>query len=104
TGDDAEQQLSTPLPELAAGDALALRELKSDQHFTEPPPRYTEARLFKTLEENVIGRPSTYASILSTIQDRGYVERENRQLKPTEVGFRVNDFLIEHFPNVVELR
>jgi DNA topoisomerase-1 len=92
------------LPDLEAGDALNLRDLKSDQHFTEPPPRYTEATLVKALEENGIGRPSTYAPILSTIQDRGYVDREGRQLKPTELGFVVNDFLAEQFPNVVDLK
>jgi DNA topoisomerase-1 len=105
TTDDGQpvQQVDQPLPDLEAGDALALRDLKSDQHFTEPPPRYTEATLVKALEENGIGRPSTYAPILSTIQDRGYVEREGRTLKPTELGFVVNDFLIEQFPNVVDL-
>jgi DNA topoisomerase I len=86
------------------GDSLALRDLKPEQHFTEPPPRYTEATLVKALEENGIGRPSTYAPIMSTIQERGYVERENRQLRPTELGFVVNDFLNEQFPNVVDLR
>jgi DNA topoisomerase-1 len=104
TDGEEEQQLATPLPDMAAGDPLALRDLKSDQHFTEPPPRYTEATLVKALEENGIGRPSTYAPILSTIQDRGYVERDGRALKPTELGFVVNDFLREQFPNVVDLR
>jgi DNA topoisomerase-1 len=103
-GDDEEQQLAAPLPELSAGDGLTLRDLTSEQHFTEPPPRYTEATLVRALEENGIGRPSTYAPILSTIQDRGYVEREQRQLRPTELGFVVNDFLIEQFPNIVDLR
>ncbi|HEU0075176.1 MAG TPA: type I DNA topoisomerase [Dehalococcoidia bacterium] len=101
--EDAEQQLASPLPAMDAGDALTLRDLKPDQHFTEPPPRYTEATLVKALEENGIGRPSTYAPIMSTIQDRGYVEREQRQLKPTELGFVVNDFMSEQFPNVVDL-
>jgi DNA topoisomerase-1 len=100
---DGEQRLAAPLPEMNPGDALTLRDLKSEQHFTEPPPRYTEATLVKALEENGIGRPSTYAPIMSTIQDRGYVEREQRQLKPTELGFVVNDFLNEQFPNVVDL-
>jgi DNA topoisomerase-1 len=101
--EDAEQQLAAPLPAMDAGDALNLRDLKPEQHFTEPPPRYTEATLVKALEENGIGRPSTYAPIMSTIQDRGYVEREQRQLKPTELGFVVNDFMSEQFPNVVDL-
>ncbi|HLG10565.1 MAG TPA: type I DNA topoisomerase, partial [Dehalococcoidia bacterium] len=104
TAEEGEQQLASPLPEMNPGDALTLRDLKAEQHFTEPPPRYTEATLVKALEENGIGRPSTYAPIMSTIQDRGYVEREQRQLKPTELGFVVNDFLNEQFPNVVDLR
>jgi DNA topoisomerase-1 len=101
--DDAEQRLSAPLPEMNEGDALDLRDLKPEQHFTEPPPRYTEATLVKALEENGIGRPSTYAPIMTTIQDRGYVEREGRQLKPTELGMLVNDFLFQHFPDVINL-
>ena len=104
TSEDGEQQLASPLPEMNPGDALTLHDLKPEQHFTEPPPRYTEATLVKALEENGIGRPSTYAPILSTIQERGYVEREQRQLKPTELGFVVNDFLNEQFPNIVDLR
>jgi DNA topoisomerase I len=103
TEDEAEQQLASPLPEMDAGDSLTLRDLKPEQHFTEPPPRYTEATLVKALEENGIGRPSTYAPIMTTIQDRGYVERDQRQLKPTELGFVVNDFMSEQFPNVVDL-
>ena len=101
---DQDQQLATPLPELNPGDALLLRDIKAEQHFTEPPPRYTEATLVKALEENGIGRPSTYAPIISTIQERGYVEQDNRQLKPTELGFVVSDFLNEQFPKVVDLR
>jgi DNA topoisomerase-1 len=104
TNAEQEQQLSIPLPEMNVGDVLELRDLKPEQHFTEPPPPYTEATLVKALEENGIGRPSTYAPIMSTIQERGYVERENRQLRPTELGFVVNDFLNEQFPNVVDLR
>jgi DNA topoisomerase I len=103
---DGEEQVEqqSPLPDLEAGDALQLRELRPEQHFTEPPPRYTEATLVKALEENGIGRPSTYASIMSTIQDRGYVERLERQLRPTELGFVVNDFLTEQFPEYVDLK
>ena len=100
--EEAEQQLASPLPAMDVGDALLLSDLKPDQHFTEPPPRYTEATLVKALEENGIGRPSTYAPIMSTIQDRGYVEREQRQLKPTELGFVVHDFMNEQFPKVVD--
>ena len=91
------------LPELAAGDALRLIEVRPEQHFTEPPPRYTEATLVKALEENGIGRPSTYAPILSTIQDRGYVHKEGRALVPQELGFVVNDLLVEHFPDVFNI-
>ncbi len=101
--DDDEEPAGGHLPELAPGDALRLVELKPDQHFTEPPPRYTEATLVKELEENGIGRPSTYAPILSTIQDRGYVHREGRALVPQELGFVVNDLLVEHFPNVLSI-
>jgi DNA topoisomerase-1 len=102
--EDEAQTLATPLPEMNAGDRLTLRGLTKDQHFTEPPPRYTEASLVKALEENGIGRPSTYAPIMGTIQERGYVDRDGRALKPTELGFVVNDFMVEQFPNVVDLR
>jgi DNA topoisomerase-1 len=88
------------LPELAVGDALRRLAVRPEQHFTEPPPRYTEASLVKALEENGIGRPSTYAPILSTIQDRGYVHKDGRALVPQELGFVVNDLLVEHFPDV----
>jgi DNA topoisomerase I len=92
------------LPELAVEDKLNLVELMPNQHFTQPPPRFTEASLVKILEKNGIGRPSTYAPTISTIQDRGYVERfERRYLKPTETGFIVNDMLVEHFPKIVDI-
>ncbi|HXH21611.1 MAG TPA: type I DNA topoisomerase [Dehalococcoidia bacterium] len=102
--DSADQPAGPPLPELDAGDPLQLRELKPEQHFTEPPPRYTEATLVKALEENGIGRPSTYAAIMSTLQERGYVERVERQLRPTELGFVVNDFLTDQFPDYVDIK
>jgi DNA topoisomerase-1 len=73
-----------------------------EQHFTQPRPRFTEATLIRALEEEGIGRPSTYTSILSTIQDRGYVERVEKALRPTELGTIVNDLLVEHFPDVVD--
>jgi DNA topoisomerase-1 len=92
------------LPTLSAGQKLTLLALLPEQHFTEPPPRYTEATLVRALEENGIGRPSTYAPILSTIQDRGYVSREGRQLKPTDLGYVVNDLLVNFVPDVVDLR
>jgi len=92
-----------PLPPLTAGERLDLRELVPSQHFTQPPPRYTEASLIKTLEKEGIGRPSTYATILSTILDRGYVRRERRQLTPTELGMIVSDALSAHFPSIMDV-
>ena len=80
-----------------------LLQLMPEQHFTQPPPRYSEATLVRALEENGIGRPSTYAPILGTIQQRGYVYRENRRLFPTDTGILVNDLLVEHFPDVIEV-
>lgn len=85
------------------GQSQKLLELIPEQHFTQPPPRFSEASLVRTLEENGIGRPSTYAPILGTIQQRGYVYRENRRLFPTETGILVNDLLVEHFPDVIEV-
>jgi DNA topoisomerase-1 len=90
------------LPALAQGEELNLVQLLPDQHFTQPPPRFTEATLVKALEEYGIGRPSTYAPTLSTIQDRGYVERNGRQLTPTAIGFIVNDMLVANFPVIVD--
>jgi DNA topoisomerase-1 len=89
------------LPPLAAGDRPRLVELLPEQHFTEPPPRYTEASLVKTLERYGIGRPSTYAPILSTIQERGYVRLEDRKLFPTELGILINDKLVKHFNDIM---
>src|SRR3989338_3675246 len=77
--------------------------LIKSQHFTEPPPRYTDASLIKTLESYGVGRPSTYAPTLATIQDRGYVEKEDKKYKPTEIGFSVNDMLVENFPEVIDI-
>jgi len=93
------------LPALKKDEVLELIKLIPSQHFTQPPPRYTEATLIKALEEYGIGRPSTYAPILSTIQERGYVEKdEKRAFLPTELGFVVNDLLVVHFPNVVDVQ
>ncbi|MDE0554761.1 MAG: type I DNA topoisomerase, partial [Candidatus Poribacteria bacterium] len=92
------------LPTVKAGEELDLRKLEPKQHFTQPPPRYNEATLVKMLEAKGIGRPSTYASILSTIQDRGYVTRERRQLIPTDVGRLVNALLIKGFENIIDVR
>ena len=90
------------LPALAQGDAVDLREVIPEQHFTEPPPRYNEATLIKTLEEYGIGRPSTYASIISTLQSRKYAELDNRRFHPTWRGRLVNRFLTEHFDQYVD--
>jgi DNA topoisomerase I len=90
------------LPALTPGEALDLQLVIPEQHFTQPPPRFTEATLIKSLEEEGIGRPSTYAPIISTIVDRGYVQKVERTLRPTELGTIVNDLLVEHFPNVVD--
>jgi DNA topoisomerase I len=91
------------LPPLEPGQRVALRRLEPKQHFTQPPPRYTEASLVKELEEKGIGRPSTYAQILSTIQKRGYVHRERGTLSPTELGETVTDLLVEAFPELLEV-
>jgi len=91
------------LPDLKKEDLVNLIELLKEQHFTEPPARFTEASLIKTLEENGIGRPSTYAPIISTIQDRKYVTMEQRHFKPLEIGFIVTDLLVTHFPDIVDM-
>lgn len=91
------------LPDVKEGDTLDLRKLEPKQHFTQPPPRYNEATLVKMLEAKEIGRPSTYASILSTIQDRGYVTKERGRLLPTDVGRLVNELLKHGFPNIVDV-
>jgi DNA topoisomerase-1 len=91
------------LPKLTKGDYLRLLKLLPEQHFTQPPPRYTEATLIKALEEKGIGRPSTYAPIVSLIQERGYVERRNGKLGPTELGFIVSRLLSEHFGSIVNV-
>jgi DNA topoisomerase-1 len=92
------------LPALAEGDALAKQSLEAKQHFTEPPPRYTEATLVKALEENGIGRPSTYSSIVETIQARQYVTQSERRFYPTDIGMAVNDLLVEHFKEIMDLQ
>ncbi len=89
------------LPELAEGDALDRRSVDGEQHFTEPPPRFTEASLVKALEEKGIGRPSTYASIVQTVLSRAYVVRDGRALVPQELGFAVNDLLVQHMDRYV---
>ncbi len=91
------------LPELAQGDRLRLLGLDPAQHFTQPPPRYTEATLVRALEDRGIGRPSTYAPIIETIKQRGYVELEDRRLYPTDLGVLVNSLLVAHFPQVMDV-
>lgn len=91
------------LPDLTKGEALKLKDLKPNQHFTQPPPRFSEASLVKTLEELGIGRPSTYSATVSTIIDRKYVERINKTLNPTKLGIAVNLLLVEHFGSIVDV-
>lgn len=99
-----EQEEGIILPELTVGEVLKLLELLPSQHFTEPPARFTEASLIKVLEEYGIGRPSTYAPIISTIQDRQYVEKTDKKFFPTNLGFAVTDFLTTYFPNVLDYK
>lgn len=99
---DSNEEGGGRLPTLTEEEQLAVNELKPNQHFTQPPPRYTEASLIKELEENGIGRPSTYATTLSTIQTRGYVEREQKALKPTALGEVTTKLMEEQFPKIVD--
>ena len=101
-GEDGEDD-KAKLPDLAEGDTLKLRDLKAEQKFTKPPARYTDASLVKTLEEQGIGRPSTYAAIISTIQKRFYTEKVEKCLRPTELGLTVSDFLKKHFEKIVDV-
>ncbi len=100
---DAEEDENPTLPELKEGETLACHGIDPLQHFTQPPPRFTEASLVKELEERGIGRPSTYAAIMSNIQDKGYVQKEDRRFSPTELGKIVNSLLVEHFASVVDI-
>jgi DNA topoisomerase-1 len=99
---DSEQK-KPKLPALSQGDILKLDKLDPKQHFTMPPPRFSEASLVKELEENGIGRPSTYASILSTIRGKGYVDLVKSYFRPSELGFIVNDLLVQNFPEVFDV-
>ncbi|MFO7806885.1 MAG: type I DNA topoisomerase [Candidatus Moraniibacteriota bacterium] len=93
------------LPKLEKGDTLNLNKVNTEQKFTQPPSRYSEAALVKKLEENGIGRPSTYAPTISTVQNRGYIEKdENKKLFPTDIGILVNDLLVAHFPRIVDYK
>ncbi len=97
---DEDEKEKKMLPELSGGQVLGLKEMEPIQHFTQPPPRFSEASLVKELEENGIGRPSTYASILSTIRDKGYVEMQKGYFRPSELGFIVNDLIVQSFPDI----
>src|SRR3989344_2929369 len=99
----SEDEIEGALPQLAANDELELHELKPLQHFTEPPARYTDATLIKAMETNGIGRPSTYAPTLATIQERGYVDKIDKKYHPSEEGVLVNDMLVENFPEIVDI-
>ncbi|HUG53079.1 MAG TPA: type I DNA topoisomerase [Vicinamibacteria bacterium] len=101
--DTAPEEAAAQLPPLAEGDRLTLRKLDTDQHFTQPPPRFSEASLVKELEENGIGRPSTYASIIGTIEAREYMEKREAKLYPTELGFLVTDLLVQHFQDIMNV-
>lgn len=100
--DDEEEEGESKLPHLETGEVLTVEKIYGDQHFTEPPPRYSEASLVKVLEEYGIGRPSTYATIISTLQDREYVVLDKKRFTPTDVGRVVNKFLTEHFTKYVD--
>ncbi|HEY6339268.1 MAG TPA: type I DNA topoisomerase [Candidatus Sulfotelmatobacter sp.] len=102
--DEEDEELKHKLPALDAGQKLTLKELKPEQHFTEPPPRYNEASLVKELEERGIGRPSTYAAILTTIQERQYVQKLGGKFTPTEIGLVVTDLLVENFRDIFDLQ
>ncbi len=101
--DEIEEENGLTLPALKEGEILNLLDLQPKQHFTQPPPRYTEATLVKALEEKSIGRPSTYAAILYTIQYRKYVQKTDGKFSPTELGLVVNDYLVERFPKLIDI-
>lgn len=103
-GKDDDSAEGGALPEMKTGDKLKLKELTPNQHFTQPPARYTEPTLIKALDENGIGRPSTYAPILSNILGRDYVEREKKSLKPTNLGMVVSDLMVEYFDKIVDVK
>ena len=101
--EEPEAEAAPALPPLAEGDVLKLGKLDTDQHFTQPPPRFSEASLVKEMEENGIGRPSTYASIIATIEAREYMEKREGKLYPTELGFVVIDLLVVHFQDIMSV-
>ncbi len=103
-GKDSEDKDSAALPVMTEGEALKVKSLTPNQHFTQPPLRYTEPTLIKALEDNGIGRPSTYAPILSNILDREYVEKEKKSIKPTGLGTVISDLIVEHFKKIVDVK
>lgn len=103
-GKDEDSEEGGALPEMKEGDLLKLKELTPNQHFTQPPARYTEPTLIKALDENGIGRPSTYAPIISNILSRDYIEREKKSLKPTGLGTVVSDLMVEYFDKIVDVK
>jgi len=102
-GKDEKEEVEEPLAQVSEGQSLSLSKFDSKQHFTQPPSRYTEATLVKTLEEKGIGRPSTYAPTIGTISSRGYVVKEDKQFYPTELGFVVIELLKEYFPDIIDV-
>ncbi|MFB9861361.1 type I DNA topoisomerase [Salinicoccus siamensis] len=100
--DDGEEELENKLPDIKEGETVVSKDIKPNQHFTQPPPRFTEARLVKTLEEQGIGRPSTYAPTLDTIQKRNYVKIDQKRFFPTELGEIVNESVTQYFPDIIE--
>src|SRR4029077_14654882 len=101
--DEEDDELKQKLPVVTQGETLKFKSIEPEQHFTEPPPRFTEATLVKELEADGVGRPSTYASILSTIQEREYVNKEGGKFIPTELGMVVTDLLLESFADLFDV-
>ena len=101
--DDEQEEVSSPLPDLQEGDKALAVDMEKEQHFTQPPARYTEATLVKAMEEKGVGRPSTYASIVSTIQDREYVNKTDKRLAPTALGEVVNSLMLERFQDIIDV-
>ena len=102
--DEDDEELKHKLPAVTEGEVLKFRAIEPEQHFTEPPPRFNEATLVKELEADGVGRPSTYASILSTIQEREYVKKEGGKFTPTELGMVVTDLLLESFDDIFDVK
>ena len=101
--DDEQEKLDSPLPDLSEGEALKADGYDKQQHFTQPPARYTEASLVRAMEEKGVGRPSTYAAIIATIQDREYVVKTDKKLSPTKLGEVVNGLMMDRFPNIISV-